>query len=91
MTHAPLPNHSPQLILVCIAQLLKHRGRRLRRRWLAVHHVVHAQLVLYDVRDGLCIGGGAGSATPDGIVDTGQLVCHSVGNVCAGRRSGISA
>lgn len=50
-----------------------------------------AQLVLHNVGDGLCVGGGAGPAAPDGVVDAGQLVCHSIGDVCAGRGSGVGA
>lgn len=51
--------HSPQSILVCIAQLLEDGSRRLGARWLAIHHVEEAQLVLNNVCNSLCVGGGA--------------------------------
>lgn len=50
-----------------------------------------AELVLDDVGDGLSICGGARAAAPDGVVDAGQLVGHSVGDVCAGGGSGVGA
>lgn len=83
--------HSRQHVLVRIAQLLEDRGGGLGGWGLSVHHVKQSQLVLDDVGNGLCVGGRAGSATPNGVGDTGQLVCHSVGDVCAGGGSGVGA
>lgn len=82
--------HSPQSIFVCIAQLLEDGSRRLGARWLAIHHVEEAQLVLNNVCNSLCIGGGARAATPDSIGDAGQLVGHTVGDVGAGGGTGVS-
>lgn len=75
---------SPQRILVRIAQLLEDGRRRLGAGRLAVHHVEETQLVLDNVGDGLCVGGGAGTAAPDGVGDAGQFVGHAVGDVGAG-------
>ena len=52
-------------------------------------HGKQAQLVLYDVGDGLRVGSGAGPAAPNGVVDSGQLVSDPVGDVCTGRGSRI--
>lgn len=82
--------HSPQRILVCIAQLLEDGSRGLGARWFAVHHVEKAQLVLNNVCDSLCVGGGARAATPDCIGHAGQLVGHTVGNVGASGGTGVS-
>lgn len=83
--------HSRQLVLIRIADLLEDGRGRLRRRGLAVRHVEQAKLVLHDVRDGLRVGGRAGPAAPDRVGHARQLVCHSVGNVCARRRPGVGA
>lgn len=79
----------PQAVLVGVADLLEDGSGRLCGRGLAVAHGKHAELVLYDIGHGLCVGGRAGTAAPDGIGNSGQLIRHSVGDVGAGRRSRV--
>lgn len=49
------------------------------------------KLVLHNVSDGLGVGGGPGSAAPDCVVYSGELVGYTVGNVCASRCAGIGS
>ena len=81
--------HVPQGVLVIVADLLEDGGGGLGGGGLSVVHGKQAQLVLYDVGDGLGVGGGAGPAAPNGVVDSGQLVSDPVGDVCTGRGSRI--
>lgn len=53
--------------------------------------MVQSQLVLHHVGDGLCIGGGAGAAAPDGVVYLGQLVGYAVGDVGACGCTGVGS
>lgn len=49
------------------------------------------KLVLHNVGDGLGVSGGPGSAAPDCVVYSGELVGYTVGNVCASRCAGIGS
>lgn len=81
--------YSRELVLVGVAQFLEDGCRRLRRGWLVVGGTVHAEVVLNNVRDGLCVCCGSRSATPDGVVDLCELVGDSVRDVGSGRCSAV--
>lgn len=51
----------------------------------------HLEVVVDDVGERLGIGSRAGSAAPDGVVELGELVRYSVGNVGTGRRPRVGA
>lgn len=71
------------MVLVVITQLLEQGGGGLGRGRLVVGDAVHAEVVVYNVGDGLGVSGGAGAAAPDGVVDLRQLVCDPVRDVGA--------
>ena len=81
----------PQTVLVSVANLLEHRRGDLGGRRCAVLNTKHAHLVRDNVGDGLRVGGGAGAAAPDCVVDLGQLVGYAVGDICAGCGSAVGA
>lgn len=83
--------HSRQTILVRVANLLEDGRRRLRHGRLSVTHGEHAELVLNNIRDGLGVGGRARAAAPYCVVDLREFVGYSVGNIRAGRGSGVGA
>lgn len=80
-----------QRILIRITQLLEHGGGGLGRGWLVVGDAVHAEIVLDDVCDGLRVGGRAGAAAPDCVVDLCELVGDAVGDVGACCGAGVGA
>ena len=84
-------SNPPQLILIIVAQLLKQRRGRLRRRLLLIRDPVHAQMIIHNVGDGLRVGRGTGPAAPDCVVDLGQLVGDAVGDVGACCCAGVCA
>lgn len=81
----PCAPFSPQPVLVGVAELLEDGRCDLCSRGLAVGHGVEAEVVLDNIGHGLCVGSAAGSAAPDCVVYPGELVCHAVRDVCAGR------
>lgn len=83
--------NAPQLVLVLIAQLLEERSRGLSRGGFVVDDPVHVQMVRDDICNRLGVGRRTGSAAPDGVVNLGQLVRHSIRDVCSGRRSAVCA
>lgn len=83
--------HLRQAVLVCVAHLLEDGGGGLGRGRLAVHHVEEAELVLNDVGDRLRVRRGPGPTAPDGVVDSGKLIRHSIGNVCSRRRPRVGS
>ena len=56
------------------------------RARIALHVRVQLQIVVHNVGDGLRIGGRAGAAAEDAVVDVGELVGDAVRDVRAGRR-----
>lgn len=89
--HARRGNHLRQPVLVSVADLLENRCGGLGCWRLAVHHGEQAKLVLYDVGNGLCVGGGTGAAAPDCVVHPGQFVSYAVRDVCASCCAGVGA
>ena len=87
----PRAPFSPQPILVGVAELLENGRCDLCSRGLAVGHGVEAEMVLHNVGHGLCIGSATGPAAPDCVVYPGELVCHAVRDVCAGRCAGVGS
>jgi hypothetical protein len=77
--------HSRELVLVGVAEFLEDGRRRLCSRWLVVGGSVHAEVVLHDICDGLCVRCRPRPATPYGVVDLCELVGDSVRDVCSGR------
>lgn len=81
----------PQHVLVLVTQLLKDGSSRLCGGGFIVLDSVHVQVILDDVGYGLSVCGGTGSAAPDGVVDLGELVGNTVGNVCTSGGSAVCA
>jgi hypothetical protein len=71
-------NPRAQRILVFITQLFKHaRGRR-DGGFFAIDGGIDLGVLVHDISDGLGVGGGAGAAAVDAVVDVGELVGDSV-------------
>ena len=78
-------------VLVVVAQLAEEVGRRLHLGRLAVLHLVRVEEVGHIVGDRLRVGGRAGAADVDALVDRGHLVGRAVRDVHAGRGPAVGA